>query len=51
MNEELTPQKGRFLREVGQKLLRRDLDARLLPDMDRRQEARAECVCAYARGM
>ena len=23
----------------------------LLPDMDRRQEAREECVCAYARGM
>ena len=26
-------------------------DRRLLPDMDRRQEAREECVCAYARGM
>ena len=23
----------------------------LLPDVDRRQKARAECVCAYARGM
>ena len=32
MNEELTPQKERFLREVEQKLLRRDLDARLLKD-------------------
>ena len=32
MNEELTPQKKRFLREVEQKLLRRDLDARLLED-------------------
>ena len=32
MNEELTPQKERFLREVEQKLLRRDLDARLLED-------------------
>ncbi len=32
MNEELTPQKERFLREVEQKLLRRDLDARLLDD-------------------
>ena len=30
MNEELTPQKERFLREVEQKLLRRELDARLL---------------------
>ena len=30
MNEELTPQKERFLREVEQKLLRRDLDAKLL---------------------
>ena len=32
MNTELTPQKERFLREVEQKLLRRDLDARLLED-------------------
>ena len=32
MNEELTPQKERFLREVEQQLLRRDLDARLLED-------------------
>ena len=32
MNEELTPQKERILREVEQKLLRRDLDARLLGD-------------------
>ena len=32
MNEELTPQKERFLREVEQKLRRRDLDARLLDD-------------------
>ena len=32
MNEELTPQKERFLREVEQKFLRRDLDARLLED-------------------
>ena len=23
----------------------------VLSDMDRRQKARAECVCAYARGM
>ena len=30
MNEELTPQKERFLREVEQKLLRKELDARLL---------------------
>ena len=32
MNEELTPQKERFLQEVEQKLLHRELDARLLDD-------------------
>lgn len=32
MNEKLTPQKERFLQEVEQRLLRRDLDARLLED-------------------
>ena len=32
MSEELTPQKERFLREVEQKLLREELDARLLED-------------------
>ena len=32
MNKEITPQKERFLREVEQKLLRRELDARLLED-------------------
>ena len=32
MNEELTPQRERFLREVEQKLLRKELDARLLED-------------------
>ena len=32
MSEENTPQKERFLREVEQKLLRRELDARLLED-------------------
>ena len=32
MNEELTPQKERYLREVEQKLLHRELDARLLDD-------------------
>ena len=32
MNEELTPQKKRFLQEVEQKLLCRELDARLLED-------------------
>ena len=30
MNEELTPQKERYLREVEQKLLHRELDARLV---------------------
>ena len=30
MNEELTPLKERFLREVEQQLLRKELDARLL---------------------
>ena len=33
MNEELTPQKERFLREVERKLLRKELDARLLEDI------------------
>jgi hypothetical protein len=32
MSKELTPQKERFLREVEQKLLHRELDARLLED-------------------
>ena len=32
MSEENTPQKERFLREVEQKLLRKELDARLLED-------------------
>ena len=32
MNEELAPQKERYLREVEQKLLRKELDARLLED-------------------
>ena len=32
MSEELTPRKERFLREVEQQLLRRNLDARLLED-------------------
>ena len=32
MNEELTPQKERFLREVEQKLLRKELDATLRED-------------------
>ena len=32
MNKEITPQKERFLREVEQKLLHRELDARLLDD-------------------
>ena len=32
MTAELTPQKERFLREIEQKLLHRELDARLLED-------------------
>ena len=32
MNEELTPQKERFLQEVERKLLHRELDAKLLED-------------------
>ena len=32
MNEELAPQKERYLREVEQKLLRKELDAKLLED-------------------
>ena len=35
MNEELTPQKERFLQEVEQKLLRKELDARLRHDPPR----------------
>ena len=35
MNEELTPQKERFLQEVEQKLLRKELDARLRHDQPR----------------
>ena len=32
MNEELTPQKERFLQEVERTILRKELDARLLED-------------------
>ena len=32
MNEELTPQKERFLQEVERTILRKELDARLLKD-------------------
>ena len=32
MSEENTPQKERFLREVEQQLLRKELDAKLLED-------------------
>ena len=32
MNEELTPQRGRFLQELAQKLLRKELDAKLMVD-------------------
>ena len=32
MNEELTPQRGRFLQELAQKLLRKELDAKLMDD-------------------
>ena len=49
MNEELTPQKERFLREVEQKLLRRDLDARLLEDGLIHVRWNEEALCSVDR--
>ena len=49
MNEELTPQKERFLREVEQKLLRKELDARLLEDGLIRVKWNGQPLCSVDR--
>ena len=49
MNEELTPQKERFLREVEQKLLHRELDARLLEDGLIRVKWNGQPLCSVDR--
>ena len=49
MNEELTPQKERFLREVEQKLLRKELDARLLEDSLIRVKWNGQPLCSVDR--
>ena len=49
MNEELTPQKERFLREMEQKLRRRDLDARLLEDGLIRVKWNGQPLCSVDR--
>ena len=49
MSKELTPQKDRFLREVEQKLLRRDLDARLLEDGLIRVKWNGQPLCSVDR--
>ena len=49
MNEELTPQKERFLREVERKLLRKELDARLLEDGLIRVKWNGQPLCSVDR--
>ena len=49
MNEELTPQKERFLREVERKLLHRELDARLLEDGLIRIKWNGQPLCSVDR--
>ena len=49
MNEELTPQKERFLREEEQKLLHRELDARLLEDGLIRVKWNGQPLCSVDR--
>ena len=49
MNEELTPQKERFLRELEQQLLRKDLDARLLEDGLIRVKWNGQPLCSVDR--
>ena len=49
MNEELTPQKERFLQEVERKLLRRELDARLLEDGLIRVKWNGQPLCSVDR--
>ena len=49
MNEELTPQKERFLQEVEQKLLRKELDTRLLEDGLIRVKWNGQPLCSVDR--
>ena len=49
MNEELTPQKERFLREVEHQLLRKELDARLLEDSLIRVKWNGQSLCSVDR--
>ena len=49
MNEELTSQKERFLQEVEQKLLRKELDARLLEDGLIRVKWNGQPLCSVDR--
>ena len=49
MSKELTPQKERFLREVEQKLLHRELDARLLEDGLIRVKWNGQPLCSVDR--
>ena len=49
MNEELTPQKERFLREIERKLLRKELDARLLEDGLIRVKWNGQPLCSVDR--
>ena len=49
MNEELTPQKERFLQEVEHLLLRKELDARLLEDSLIRVKWNGQPLCSVDR--
>ena len=49
MSEELTPQRERFLREVEQQLLRKDLDAKLLDDGLIRVKWNGQPLCSVDR--
>ena len=49
MNEELTPQKERFLHEIEQKFLRKELDARLLEDGLIRVKWNGQPLCSVDR--
>ena len=49
MNEELTPQKDRFLQEVDHQLLRKELDARLLEDGLIHVKWNKQALCSVGR--
>ena len=49
MSEENAPQKERYLREVEQKLLRKELDARLLEDSLIRVKWNGQPLCSVDR--